>query len=77
MLQVTKEMITTYTPHILGISKHGLFPSPMEDFSDCLPPKSWKVQSRKPLGLQALRLTYFILKTLKKLLDLHIINDVG
>jgi len=39
--------------NILGMSKHGLYPNPIEDLSGCLPPKSGKVQSRNPQGLQA------------------------
>ncbi|XP_070068109.1 uncharacterized protein [Drosophila takahashii] len=59
------------------MSKHGLYPNPMEDLSDCLPPKSGKVQSCEPQGYKPISLTSFILKTLEKLLDLQIRNDVG
>jgi len=39
--------------NILDMSKHGLYPNPIEDLSDCLPPKNERVQSRKPQGLLA------------------------
>jgi len=42
------------------MSKHVLYPNPMEDLSDCLTPKSGKVQSRKPQGLQANNPYFFL-----------------